>query len=105
MSGQEAVRALISGISLDERCEITTTEEDLFSTGDYVRLTDLDGMMPTPRGMDQLNNNLYLIYVTSSTTFLIKDPITHDYINSTGFTPYVSGGRVNLDHTNFTYEE
>jgi hypothetical protein len=105
MSGQEAVRATISNISLAQRCEITTVEEDVFSTGNFVRLTDLDGMMPVPRGMDQINNNLYLIDVTGSTTFLIKDPITHDYINSTGFTPYVSGGRVNLDQSSFIYEE
>ena len=104
MSGQEAVRAYISAISLAERCEITTVEEDVFSSGNFVRLTDLNGMMPTPRGMVQINNKLFLIEVTGSTTFLIKDPITHQYINSTGYTPYVSGGRVNLDHTSFTYE-
>lgn len=105
MSGQIPVRAFISGISLAKRCEITIFEEDVFSTGNYVRLTDLDGMMPVPRGMDQINNNLYLIEVTTSTTFLIKDPITHDYIDSTEFTPYVSGGRVNLDHKTFIYEQ
>lgn len=103
MSGQIPRRALIAGVSLSSRCEVTTAEDHEYVTGNQVRITDLDGMMPVKRGMDQINNGLFLVEVTSSGSFYIKDPITGNYIDSTNFTPYVTGGRVNLDNRQFIY--
>ena len=104
MSGQASARANITAISLASKCEITTLEEDVYSTGDRVTITDLGQQMPVPRGMPQINNYTYLVEKTSSTTYLIKDIITLDYIDSTNFTPYVEGGNLNIDQTTFIYE-
>jgi len=104
MSGQASARANITAISLAEKCEITTLEEDIYSTGDRITVTDLGQQMPVPRGMPQINNCSYLVEKTSSTTYLIKDITTEDYINSLNFTPYVEGGNLNLDQTIFIYE-
>lgn len=104
MSGQEAVRANITAISVATQCEITVTEEDVYSTGDYVRVTDLGGNMPVKRGMEQINNGLYKVEKTSATTYLIKNIITDENINSLSFTPYVTNGRLNLNQTQFIYE-
>lgn len=104
MSGQAAHRALINGVSLGERCEITTLEPHGYHTGDIVRVTDLGCTMPVKRGMDQINDKRFLIYVTGLSTFLIRDPITRDYVNSTSYTPWVLGGRIDLEDTQFVYE-
>lgn len=105
MSGQAVVRADISGVSLAEKCEITTSTAHGLSTGNWIRVTDLGNCGPaTDRGMNQINNKEYTVYVTSSTTFQIKNPITDEYINSTDFTPWVAGGQINLEQTSFQYE-
>ena len=103
MSGQAAYRALISAITQSEECEITTEEEHGYSTGQTVRITDLGDMMPSPRGMVQLDGKLVEAIVTSTTTFKIKDPLTEEFIDSTGYETYVSGGRVNLEPFNFEW--
>jgi hypothetical protein len=104
MSGQAVHRALISGVTNSERCEISTVDPHGFSTGNMVRITDLNGSMPSPRGMDQINNKRFLIYVTGLSSFLIKYPITHEYVNSINYTPWVSGGRVDVEETSYIYE-
>lgn len=107
MTGQTPVRALISGVTNAERCEVTTSTDHGFTTGDFVRVTDLNGCIktpPGPRGMDQINDKLFLVYVTGATTFLLRDYTTHQYIDSTNYTPYIQGGRVNLDHHDFNYQ-
>lgn len=104
MSGQTSYRANIVNITNANPCSIEHDLVDGFDTFEFVRLTDLNGMMPIPRGEDQINNKRFRIVVTSSTTFNIQNPITHQYIDSTGYTPYVSGGSVNKVPTNFYYE-
>ncbi len=59
--------------------------------------------MPVPHGSDPLNNYKFMIIVTGLDSFTIHDPITFKPIDSTNFTPYVSGGYCNLVETNFTY--
>ena len=105
MSGQTPRRTNISGITNATPCEVTTTDVHGYSTGDFVRLTDLNGSMPTQRGEDPLNNYRFRIIVNSTTTFTLQDPITHDPIDSTLYTPYVEGGYCNLIETSYIYEQ
>lgn len=104
MSGQETQRADISNITNADPCIVTTDSDHGFSTLDQVRLTGLNGMMPTPRGVDPLNNYRFEIVVTSGTQFSLKNPITHLNIDSTAFPPYVEGGSANVIATSFVYE-
>jgi hypothetical protein len=104
MSGQASYRADVNGVSLGNQCQITTVAPHGYHTGDIVRITDLGCSMPVKRGMDQINDKRFLIYVNGLSTFLIRDPITHDYVNSTNYTPWVLGGRIDLEDTQYVYE-
>ena len=103
MAGQASFRALISAVSKAVQCQVTTIEAHGYSTDDSIRITDLGSLMPTKRGMVQINNGQFVIFADSTTTFLLRDPITMDYIDSTDFQTYVSGGRVNLENTIFLW--
>jgi len=101
--GQTSHRANITAITSDDPCEVTTSTAHEYSTGDFVRLTDLNGAMPIKRGEDQLNNNRYKIVVTDTDKFTLKDPITFENIDSTTYPSYVIGGYCNLIETLFEY--
>ena len=101
--GQVPKRADIAGVSLNVKCQVTTVAPHPYISGNFVRITDLDSCMPVLRGMDQINNELFLIEVNGTNTFLLKDPITKLYIDSTGFTPWVSGGKCNLDNHTYVF--
>lgn len=102
--GQTPHRATILSVSLSYPCVVTTTEAHGFSTGHFIRLTNLNGAMPAPQhGMDQLDGHRYRIVVLETDTFKIQNPITNEDIDSTGFTPYTDGGNVNLIAENFIY--
>jgi len=101
--GQLPHRSAIIGITNGYPCQVTTEEDHGFETFDFVRLTDLNGAMPNPRGEDPLNNKRYRIVVTGLTTFNLQDPITHKYIDSTNYPPYVEGGSCNKVEPNFVY--
>lgn len=103
MSGQEAERAFVENITNADRCVVTTTEQHGYTTGVFVRLTDMNSSIPTLRGMDQINGKKFKIVVVDDTSFYIKNPITDKYINSTNYTPYVEGGRCNLVQDEFIY--
>ena len=103
MSGQEVIRYDISGISNANPCVITTSVANEFVTGNFVRLTDMNGSIPTLRGMDQINNKKFRIIVLSNTTCSLQDPITFEDINSTNYTPYIEGGSINLVQNEFIY--
>jgi hypothetical protein len=96
--GVTAYRALISGVTQADPCVITTSAVHGFQTDQQVRITDLGIIGPgvAARGMDQLNNNIYLITVINTTSFSIRDVITDEPIDSTAFTAWVSGGRVDM---------
>lgn len=104
MAGQTAFRALIFAVSKETQCKVTTTAVHGYSTGQSVRVSDLGNMMPTKRGMVQINAKQFLIFVDSTTSFLLRDPVTMDYIDSTNYQTYVTGGRVNLENTIFLWE-
>lgn len=102
--GQLPHRATLLSVSIGFPCIITTTEAHGYSTHDFIRLTNLNGMMPAPQhGADQLNGNRYRIVVTGTDSFKIQDPITFQDIDSTNFPPYTSGGNVNLVEDNFYF--
>lgn len=101
--GQIPRRADILNISNALPCEVTTDGEHGYATGDFVRLTDLNGMMPIPRGEDPLNNYRWEIIVTDTDKFTLRYPVTHKPVDSTNFTPYVTGGYCNLIERNFIY--
>ena len=103
MSGQTPHRSDILSISNALPCVVATTEEHGYSTGAFVRLTNLNGAMPIPHGQDPLNNHRYRIVVTDVDEFYIKDPITDEPIDSSQYPPYVEGGYCNLIETNFIY--
>lgn len=95
--GVTAYRALISGVTQANPCVVTTSGAHGFETDQIVRITDLGSDMPTARGMDQLNNNRYKIVVINSTSFSLKDPVSGQAVDSTSYTAWVSGGRVNVE--------
>lgn len=103
MSGQIPRRANIINITNALPCAITTEEEHGYSTFNFVRLTDLNGAMPTPRGEDPLNNYKFRIIVTGVDSFTLQDPITYKPIDSTNYPPYVEGGYCNLIEQNYIY--
>ena len=102
--GQVPHRADITVITNALPCEVTTTEVHGYSTGDFVRLTNLNGVMPAPQhGSTQLDGHKYRIIVTSTTAFTLQNPITFDPIDSTGYETYNSGGYCNLVAQTFYY--
>ena len=101
--GQTAQRADISAVTNALPCVITTDAVHGYSTNDFIRLTDLNGSMPIPRGVDPLNNKKWKIIVTSTTAFSLLYPVTEEEVDSTDFAPYVSGGYCNIVQTEFKY--
>lgn len=103
MTGQTEQRAGITNITNADPCTVTIDTDISLVTGDFVRLTDLNGRMPTPRGEDPLDGKRFRVVLISATEFKIQDPITYDYIDSTNYTPYVTGGSCNFVQTDFNY--
>ena len=103
MTGQEVVRANISAMTNGTPCTITTDAAHGFSTGQFVRLTDLNSAIPVLRGMDQINDLKFRIVKLDATSFYLEDPITFQKIDSTTYPPYVTGGQCTLVQTQFTY--
>ncbi len=71
------LQGLITGATQANPCQITSAGQKLV-TGDSV---EIEGIV----GMTQLNGNVYTVTVTGTNTFTLD-------VNSTSFTPYVSGG-------------
>jgi len=101
--GQIPFRSNILGITNALPCVVTIDVNPGYVTGNFVRLTDLNGAMPIPRGEDPLNNYRWKIVLTSPTTFSLRDPITNQDVDSTNFPPYVTGGSCNLVNFDFEY--
>ena len=102
--GQLAHRCDILSVSLSKICEIQTTTEHGYSSYQFVRLTNLGTTMPPPQhGATQLDGDRYRIIVTDVDKFIIEDPTTFDYIDSTDYTPYTEGGYCNLIEQTFYY--
>ena len=94
--------SLIAGVSQADPCVVTTTAAHGYQTDQLVRVSDLGSDMPTARGMDQINGKRYRIVVINSTSFSLKDPISDDAIDSTSYTAWVAGGRVQLESRSLT---
>lgn len=101
--GQIPRRANVLNITNSVPCEVTTDGDHGFETYSFVRLTDLNGAMPIPRGVDPLNNYRFRIIVTAADKFILQNPITFQPIDSTNYPPYVTGGFCNLIETEFYY--
>lgn len=96
--GQTTSHRLISGVTQADPCVVTTTVAHGWQTNQIVRFTDLGQVTAVlNRGMGQLNDLRFRIVVLTTTTFSLKDPVTGEPIDSTAFTAWVSGGRVNLE--------
>jgi len=103
-TGQEERRYDITSISLADPCVVTTTTDHGLSDFDFVRLMNLNGWKTHPLPVDPLDGNKYRVIVTDTDKFKIQDPVTFEYIDSTDFAAYVSGGNVNYIQTSFDYE-
>jgi len=101
--GQLTDRAAIINITTGFPCEVTTDGPHYFPNKSFVRLTQLNGSIPIPHGMDELNNYRFRIIVTDVDKFFLQDPITFIPIDSTTFPPYVTGGSANLVQTEFIF--
>lgn len=101
--GQITERVNILDITNALPCEVTTDGEHGFANKSFVRLTDLNGSMPVPRGEDPLNNYKFRIIVTDVDKFTLQHPITFEPVDSTNYTPYVTGGSCNLVQTTFIF--
>ena len=101
--GQLTDRAAILDITNGLPCTVTTDGAHEFPNKSFVRITDLNGAMPVPRGEDPINNYKFRIIVTGEDTFYLQDPITFVPIDSTNFPPYVSGGSCNLVQQTFIF--
>lgn len=101
--GQLPDRARIINITNSLPCVVTTDGPHFFPNKSFIRLTDLNGAMPVPRGEDELNNYKFRIIVTGEDSFYLQDPITFVPIDSTTFPPYVIGGSANLVQTTFIF--
>jgi len=104
MAGQAVARFGITAITQANPCSVTVDDDHGFADGDMVRLTDLNSKMPTLRGMDQIDTKRFKVVVTGETTFTLQDPSSSDDIDSTDYTPYVTGGSCNKIATLFDYE-
>ena len=101
--GQLPERVNIVNITNALPCEVTTEIAHGFPNKSFIRLTDLNGSMPVPRGDDQINNYKFRIILTGDASFTLQNPITFVPIDSRNFPPYVTGGSCNLVQTNFIY--
>ena len=94
--GAPSYRKLVTAVSQADPCVVETTVAHGYKTNQQVIFTDLGDVGVTDRGMGQLDGNTYGIIVLSSTTFSLYNITTGLPIDSTGYTTYVSGGRVDM---------
>jgi len=85
-SGYSTTQKTITGATQASPVVITSASHGL-SNGDRVRITDVVGMT-------SLNNNEYVVALSTTNTFALTDAQGND-IDGTGFTAYSSGGEVN----------
>lgn len=101
--GQIPDRANIISVSNSLPCVVVTDGPHFFPNKSFVRITDLNGAMPLPRGEDPINNKKFRIITTGDDSFFLQDPITFLPIDSTSFPPYVTGGSCNLVQSEFIF--
>jgi len=84
----------ISGATKANPVVLTITATTL-SNGDEIRVTDV-------KGTTELNNNTYKVANKATNTIELTSPDDDSNIDGTGFTTYISGGKVNLKGTAIT---
>ncbi len=99
----ENLTKIISTISKTNPTVVTTSAVHGYSSGDFVRISNIGNAGNVDFGMDQLADRKFKITVTSTTAFTLRDPITNAKIDSTGFQTYTSGGFVNKIRTSYTF--
>lgn len=73
----------ITGVSKASQGVVTCTQS--FTDGDWVYISGIVGMT-------QLNGRTFIVSDRSSTTFKLKSTLTGNYINTSAYTTYTSGG-------------
>ena len=101
--GQIPRRSNITSITNANPCVVSIDVNPGYITGDFVRLTDLNGAIPIKRGEDPLNNYRWRITLLTDTTFFLRHPVTDKKVDSTNYPPYVTGGYCNLVDKTFFY--
>lgn len=77
----------ISNITQAQPAVVTTVAPHGLANGDEVYIVGVNGMV-------EINNNYYFVANVTATTFEIQHFSTQQNINSTGYTPYTSGGTI-----------
>ena len=85
---KSTITAYISAVTKANPGVVTTTQDNFFTDGTEVTITNV-------LGMTQLNGNSYYVNVLTSNTFsLYSDSGLSTPVDTTGYTTYISGGRV-----------
>jgi phage tail protein X len=85
---KSTITAYISAVTKANPGVVTTTQDNFFTDGTEVTITNV-------LGMTQLNGNSYYVNVLTSNTFsLYSDSGLSIPVDTTGYTTYTSGGRV-----------
>ena len=85
---KSTITAYISAVTKANPGVVTTTQDNFFTDGTEVTITNV-------LGMTQLNGNSYYVNVLTSNTFsLYSDSGLSTPVNTTGYTTYTSGGRI-----------
>lgn len=104
--GQIPRRANIINVTNSYLCSVETEEPHGFLSDEYVRITDLNGGIKSPRGprgVDAINNYRFKIKRTGESTFNLYWPITNIPVNSSAYTPYLEGGYATIVEQVFFY--
>ena len=84
-TGVTEIRGTITAVTNANPSVVTSAAHGL-SNGDYVTITDVDGM-------ELFNNRRYRINNVTTNTFELQDPSTREGFDSTELETYSSGGR------------
>ena len=85
---KSTITAYISAVTKANPGVVTTTQDNFFTDGTQITVTNVGGMT-------QLNGNSYYVNVLTSNTFsLYSDSGLSSPVNTSGYTTYTSGGRV-----------
>jgi phage tail protein X len=85
---KSTITAYISAVTKANPGVVTTTEDNFFTEGTQITITNVGGMT-------QLNGNTYYVNVLTSNTFsLYSDSGLSSPVDTSAYTTYTSGGRV-----------
>ena len=79
----------ISAITNASQCVVTTSGNHGYNNGDEIYIAGVEGM-------PELNNRFFTVAAKTATTFKLADVSNVNYIDSTGYGAYTSGGDVSV---------